>query len=137
MTPGELAAELGQLGDDLSNPQELLAEYADEVVENMKANVPVDTGTLRNSIRWGFTGDTQLEFYMREYGFFQNYGVGGSASSPINLVSVPAFGVVQPSSPPYYRFRTRRFGLPSQTFFNFDNIQNTIIEGIASFTADF
>ncbi len=136
MTPQELAAELGQIGEELSDPQSILTELGSEITESMKRNVPVDTGALKQSIRYVVNGNT-IEFYMREYGFFQNYGVGGSASSPINLVSVPAFGVVQPSSPPYYRFSTRRFGLPSQTFFNYDNILNTITDGIASFTEDF
>ena len=38
MTPQELAAELGQLGDALSNPQELLSELGDDIVTRMKAN---------------------------------------------------------------------------------------------------
>ena len=143
MTPQELAAELGQIGEELSDPQSILTELGSEITESMKRNVPVDTGALKQSIRYVVNGNT-IEFVMLEYGFFQNYGVGGSASyntSSYHKQFGNEFGVVtQPSSITFGIGRVlehRSFGLPSQTFFDYDNILNTITDGIASFTEDF
>ncbi len=68
----------------LSNPQDLLSRYADDIVEGMKRNVPVDTGALKGSIRWAFDGDTSIAFQMFDYGYYQNYGV-----KPFNFTSEP------------------------------------------------
>ena len=50
LTIDQLTAELGQLGDELSDPQTMLAQLGDDIVQSMKANVPVDTGALKGSI---------------------------------------------------------------------------------------
>jgi hypothetical protein len=128
MTPEELAAELGPLGDALSNPQELLAELGDDIVTRMKANVPVDSGALRNSIRWGFNGLTQIEFFMLDYGQFQNYGVLPQYNSrSYHKPFTSEFGTYkQPIANPegiFGLYRSREFGLPSRQFY--DELQIT------------
>ena len=134
MTVDDFIADLTALGEELSRPQEILTELGTDIVESMRRQAPVDTGALRNSINYFINGN-QLEFTMLYYGFFQNYGVNGTEQSIAN--PVPAFGVLEPTSPPYYAFRKRRFGLRPQTFFNMDTITEQIANTIAEQTADF
>ena len=144
MTPQELAAELGQIGEELSDPQSILTELGSEITESMKRNVPVDTGALKQSIGYVVNGNT-IEFAMLEYGFFQNYGVKGTSggyntSSYHKPFNNEFGGITQPTVSPFnigMGFRNRSFGLPARKFFDYDNILNTITDGIASFTEDF
>jgi|TARA_R110000851_G_scaffold246530_1_gene399181 hypothetical protein len=133
MTVDELVADLGMLGQELSDPQSLLTELAEPIVAEMKRRAPVDTGALRNSIGYTVNGN-QIEFDMLYYGMFQNYGVKGTQDS--TALPVP-FGLLQPRVGNTYSFTKRRFGLRPQTFFNYDTITNTITDGIAAFTANF
>ena len=130
MTAADFIQDLNALGEELSDPQSILTEIGEQITSEMKRLAPVDTGALRNSISYTITGN-QILINMLDYGAFQNYGVGGSSSSPINLTPVPAFGIIQPSSPPYYRFRTREFGLRAQQFFNMDTITNQVADAFA------
>jgi hypothetical protein len=133
MTVDELVADLGMLGQELSDPQSLLTEIAEPIVAEMKRRAPVDTGALRNSIGYEING-TELSFDMLYYGMFQNYGVKGTDDD--RGLPVP-FGLLPPRVGDRYSFTKRRFGLIPQTFFNYDTITNTITDGIADFTADF
>tara|TARA_R110000772_G_scaffold45763_1_gene104645 strand:- start:232 stop:663 length:432 start_codon:yes stop_codon:yes gene_type:complete len=128
MTAQELANELGQLGEALSDPQELLSELGDDIVARMKANVPVDTGRLRSSIRWGFNGVNAIEFFMLEYGTYQNYGVlPNYNTSSYHKPFANEFGTYkQPIDNPegiYGMYKNRAFGLPSRQFY--DELQIT------------
>lgn len=141
MTPQELAAELGQIGEELSDPQSILTELGSEITESMKRNVPVKTGDLKQSIGYVVNGNT-IEFAMLEYGFFQNYGVLPSynTSSYHKPFGNEFGGITQPTVSDFgigMGFRNRSFGLPARKFFDYDNILNTITDGIASFTEDF
>ncbi len=144
MTPQELAAELGQIGEELSDPQSILTELGSEITESMKRNVPVDTGALKQSIGYVVNGNT-IEFAMLEYGFFQNYGVNGTdggynPSSYHKPFGNEFGGITQPTVSPFgigTGFRNRSFGLPARKFFDYDDILNKITTGIASFTEDF
>lgn len=127
MTVDDFIQDLNALGQELSDPQSILTEIGEQITSEMKRLAPVDSGALRNSITYTVTGD-EMTINMLYYGAFQNYGVGGSSSSPTNLTPVPAFGIIQPTSPPYYRFRTREFGLRAQPFFNMDTITNQITD---------
>ena len=126
MTVDELVADLGMLGQELSDPQSLLTEIAEPIVAEMKRRAPVDTGALRNSIGYEING-TELSFDMLYYGMFQNYGVKGTEDS--RGLPVP-FGLLPPRVGNTYSFRKRRFGLRNQTFFNYDTIIDTIAEGL-------
>ena len=132
MTPQELAAELGQLGNTLSNPQDLLSRYADDIVEGMKRNVPVYTGELRNSIRWAFDGDTSIAFEMEDYGFYQNYGVTPYAFTSTPKPFTNEFGTLRrPYASPSFGMGSgyqepRRTGMMARKFFDEDAIVDFI-----------
>ena len=141
MTVNDFIDDLTQLGEELSNPQEILTEIGSDITESMRRNVPVKTGALKQSIGYKIVDNT-IEFAMLEYGFFQNYGVLPnydlrSYHKPFNN----EFGTItQPTVSPFQiglGFRSREFGLPARKFFDYDNIINTITAGIANFTEDF
>jgi len=79
-TPEQIEREITDLGVDL--PQDLGAAInsaANEVVERLKASAPLDTGSLKESIRAEFnTQDFTLGISMLDYGYFQNFGVVGT-----------------------------------------------------------
>ena len=133
MTVDELTFELSQLGEALSNPQELLSELGDDIVQRMKANVPVDTGRLRNSIRWSFAGDG-LVISMLDYGEYQNYGVLPmmNPNPAKHKAFTNEFGTYKNPIPNpagiYGRYSNRQFGLPSRQFY--DELQITESIGI-------
>ena len=134
MTVDEFILDLSALGQELSDPQSILTELGTEITEEMRRLAPVDTGALRNSIGYTINGN-QISFDMLYYGPFQNYGVSGTGDGLGN--SVP-FGVQPPpSNGMNYAFKTRQFGLPSQTFFNYTQITATIMDGLAEATIDF
>jgi hypothetical protein len=133
MTVDDFIADLSELGQELSDPQQILTEIGSDITEEMRRRVPVDTGALKQSI--GYTvNSNQIEFKMLYYGFFQNYGVSGQSDS---LGRTVPFGLLAPSNGSFYQFKKRAFGLPAQQFFNYDTITNEITDGIADFTADF
>ena len=142
MTVADFIDDLTALGEELQDPQGLLAEFGNGVVEDMRANVPVDTGALRNSINYIINGN-QLEFSMLIYGLYQNYGVfpnynptsyhkpftnrfGGIASPEGNPFGVPALG-----------YQHRQFGLPRRKFFDWTEITQQLSDNIAEQIADF
>ncbi len=132
-TTGEFIALLGRFGESLQDLQPELQEISEQIVEDLKAGIRaqglVDTGDLLRSVRAQATSNS-LEISMLSYGLFNNYGVGGSESSPTNLKKVE-FGVTpRPSSEPYYRFRKRRFGIQSRQFFTVENLQQQVGEEI-------
>ena len=133
MTVDDFISELSELGEELSNPQEILTELGIDITEAMRREVPVDTGALKQSIGYRVNGN-EIEFSMLYYGFFQNYGVSGQSDS---LGQPVPFGLLPPTNGSFYQFKRRQFGLRRQQFFNFDTITETITGGIADFTADF
>ena len=123
-TVDDFILDLAQLGEALSDPQTLLAEIGDQVVVTMKQNVPVDTGALRGSISWSFTGSNSIEFNMLEYGWYQNYGVlpnYNQASYHKPFVS-DFGGITNPQPAPNFGmgsgYRNRAFGLPARKFYD-------------------
>lgn len=133
MTVDDFIADLSALGQELSEPQEILTEIGSDITEEMRRLAPVDTGALKQSIGYTVNGN-QIEFSMLYYGFFQNYGVSGQSDS---LGTTVPFGLLAPSNGSFYQFKKRQFGLRPQRFFNYDTITRTIEDGIADFTADF
>lgn len=129
MTVDDFIADLSSLGETLSNPQELLAELGDNMVTTIKTQVPVDTGNLRNSIRWGFNGVNAIELFMLDYGVFQNYGVmpNYNNSSYHKPFRNDFGGITQPQPAPGFGigggYRNRAFGLPARKFY--DELQIT------------
>ena len=128
---GDFLRDLEALGQQLSDPQSILTEVGETITTQMKSAVPVDTTDLRTSITYTIDGD-QMTINMLYYGPFQNYGVGSLQTSPISLKPVE-FGVnPRPRVEPFYSFQTRKFGLPSQTFFNMQSITDTIADAFAT-----
>lgn len=123
-TVDDFILDLAQLGEALSDPQTLLAEIGDQVVVTMKQNVPVDTGALKGSISWSFTGSNSIQFNMLEYGWYQNYGVlpnYNQASYHKPFVS-DFGGITNPQPAPNFGmgsgYRNRAFGLPARKFYD-------------------
>ena len=131
-TVDDFIMDLTMLGQDLSDPQSLLAEIGDQVVQTMKMNVPVDTGRLKSSISWSFTGSHSIEFNMLEYGWYQNYGVLPQYNT--NSYHKPFMsdfgGITQPQPAPNFGmgsgYRNRAFGLPARKFYDELIIQDYI-----------
>ena len=143
-TVSQFVNELAQLGEALSDPQELLAEIGDQVVQTMKLNVPVDTGALRNSISWSFNGSNSIEFNMLEYGLYQNYGVlpNYNTQSYHKPFSNDFGGITNPQPAPNFGmgggYRNRAFGLPARKFYDELIIQEYIGEQfLEEITIDF
>lgn len=143
-TVSQFVNELAQLGEALSDPQELLAEIGDQVVQTMKLNVPVDTGALRSSISWSFNGSNSIEFNMLEYGLYQNYGVlpNYNTQSYHKPFSNDFGGITNPQSSPNFGmgsgYRNRAFGLPARKFYDELIIQEYIgAQFLEEITIDF
>ena len=144
MTVDDFVMDLAQLGEALSDPQELLAEIGDQVVQTMKLNVPVDTGDLRASIQWSFNGSNSIEFKMLEYGLYQNYGVLPNYNrESYHKPFTSDFGVItDPQEAPNFGFgtgyRNRAFGLPARKFYDELIIQEYIgAQFLEEITIDF
>ena len=143
-TVSQFVNELAQLGEALSDPQELLAEIGDQVVQTMKLNVPVDTGALRSSISWSFNGSNSIEFNMLEYGLYQNYGVlpNYNTQSYHKPFGNDFGGITNPQPSPNFGmgsgYRNRAFGLPARKFYDELIIQEYIGEQfLEEITIDF
>lgn len=129
MTLEEFAQQLDGIGQQIEDTPNTLVMLGERIVNSMKMRVPVDTGALRNSLRYAVSGD-ELSFSMLDYGQFQNYGVRGANGPFTNPVP---FGVEpQPSNPPYYSFKERSFGLRPQPFYDLDEITEQLLEALAN-----
>jgi hypothetical protein len=127
MTLEEFAAQLEGIGQQREDTPNTLFALGERLVAQMKLRVPVDTGALRNSIRYQVEGN-DLSFQMLEYGQFQNYGVKGLTGPFVNPVP---FGIEpQPSSPPFYSFKTRQWGLVPQPFYDIDDLTEQLLEAL-------
>ena len=134
MTVDDFIADLAQLGETLSKPQELLAELGDNMVTTIKTQVPVDTGALRNSIRWGFSGVNSIDLFMLDYGVFQNYGVMPNYNTQsYHKPFMNDFGTItNPQPAPGFGigsgYSNRAYGLPARKFYDELQIQEYIGE---------
>jgi len=146
MTVEEFAAELSDFGENLSNMQTILTEIAGTIVDDLKADAPVDDGDLRDSIR-AKVNETDLEIEMLAYGVFQNYGVDGISQSVAD--NVPRFGIdPQPAAGSRFGFsgdytmiggdlpfgarkKIYQLGIKPQRFFNIEQISELITEFVA------
>ena len=129
MTLEEFSRQLEGIGQQIEGTPNTLVMLGERIVNSMKLRVPVDTGALRNSLRYTVAGPT-LSFSMLDYGQYQNYGVRGEQGPFTNRVP---FGVEpQPSNPPYYMFKSRRFGLRPQPFYDYDELTEQLLEALAN-----
>lgn len=150
MTTEEFERALEGFGETLGNLSPVLFDLGGQIVDEMKRNVPQDTGNLKSSIKAVIDEDS-LSFQMLAYGLFNNFGVKpdyntSSEHKPFNSrfggiqnpTEVP-FGVEpQPLSGNFYTYKTRKFGLPQRKFFDVDDIATIIADGVAQqLTTDF
>jgi hypothetical protein len=150
MTTEQFESALEGFGETLGNLSPILFDLGGQIVDEMKRNVPQDTGNLKSSIKAVIDEDS-LAFQMLAYGLFQNFGVKPdynttSQHKPFNSrfggiqnpTEVP-FGVdPQPLSGNFYTYKTRKFGLPQRKFFDVDDIATIIADGVAQqLTTDF
>lgn len=110
MTVDQLAAELQGIGEDFPRDlNEVMLQAAAIIVEEIKANpnLPTDTGALRNSIQ-GRVQDGIFGISMRDYGYFQNFGVKGTNNTKAQT-SVPDIvkQILPPSSGDTYSFNPK------------------------------
>ncbi len=71
ITVEQMMSQLDQFGESLNDLQPDIQNLMDDIVVELKANSPVDTGSLRSSIRGEATSDT-MTLFMNDYGMFQN-----------------------------------------------------------------
>ena len=150
MTTDEFESALEGFGETLGNLSPLLFEIGGRIVDDMKANAPYDTGDLKSSIKAVIDEDS-LSFQMLAYGLFQNFGVKpdyNTKKTPkpfnsrfggiTNPTEVP-FGVdPQPLSGNFYKYKTRKFGLPARKFFDVNEVAGIIADGVTQqLTTDF
>ena len=130
MTVEQFEAQLGDLGENLMDMQTILTEIAGRIVDDIKNDAPVNSGDLKRSIQARIT-DSELQIEMLNYGLFQNYGVKGTQDNIAN--EVPEFGIEpQPRESPFYSFKTRRFGIRPQPFFDIEDMSEVITEYVAN-----
>ena len=142
MTVDEFESALEGFGETLGNLSPVLFDLGGQIVDDMKANAPYDTGNLKSSIKAVIDEDS-LSFEMLAYGLFQNFGVKpdyntktehkpfNSQFGGITNPSEVPFGVEpQPLSGNFYTYKTRKFGLPRRKFFDVDQIAETIANGV-------
>lgn len=110
MTLDQMISNIDRFGESLNDLQPELENIMSDVVRDLKADSPVDTGALRSSIR-GEASSNSMTLYMNDYGMFQNYGVGPTSSRGPGPRKVE-FGInPRPSSEPFYMYKKRKFGL--------------------------
>ena len=130
--------------DPLEDLDQDIQRLATQIVDEMRAMAPNDTGALKKSIkltmdRYGF------EINMLGYGAYQNFGVAGRENTSVTSktdqpfsigdFAVPVgtefqFGAESISSDSGLSFGARRniatFGINRQRFFNLSDIQNRL-----------
>ena len=140
-TVDEFIAQLEEFGQRAVDLSDILSQVGSEITTKIKADAPSDTGALKSSISFEVNQDS-LTLEMLNYGVFQNYGVGGTKSSPVTLKRVEGgiFGI-----PAGTRFRFKSLtiggslpypvrksiverGLQAKSFFNIQDISQEVAE---------
>jgi len=134
MTLEQMINNIGQFGESLNDLQPELEQLMADIVLELKADSPVDTGALRSSIRGEATSNS-LTLFMNDYGMFQNYGVGPTSKYGVGPRTVE-FGInPRPSSEPFYMYKKRTFGLQPYRgtgWFSLQNIQDQFAEELGT-----
>ena len=131
MTVEEFESFLGDYAERLEDIGADLTPLVSQMVNDLKSDAPVDKGDLRRSIVGAVQGDT-VEFGWLNYGSFQNYGVSGTKDTLGESVNeaVSPF----PRRGDTYQFRTRRYGLPAQDWFDIDEMTELITAELTRLT---
>jgi hypothetical protein len=125
MTVEQFESSLQAFGQQLNNLDAHLLTIGAELIAQIKALAPEDTGALKRSLQAVVDNNT-LKIEMLYYGMFQNYGVSGTEDA-LGL-KVPASIEPRPLSGDEYRFQNRQFGIPAQTFFNLEQLETQVAQ---------
>lgn len=124
MTTEQFQQALQQFGEELPNQLDAdLLIIGGELVAQLKALSPTDTGALKGSMQ-AIVQDNLLKIEMLYYGMFQNFGVSGTNDSL--GVQVPQGVSPRPLAEPNYQFGIRKTGLRARAFFNVDQMSEQI-----------
>lgn len=131
MTVEEFESFLGEYTDQLEDLDGSLTPLVNQMVNDLISNAPRDTGDLKRSIVGGVR-DNEVEFGWLYYGSYQNYGVSGTKDGLGEAVNeaVSPF----PRSSNTYSFKTRRFGLKAQNWFDVDDMTRLITRELERIT---
>ena len=127
MTVEEFEQQLANLGQELSEIDQILLAAGGRLVRDLKQRAPVDTGDLRSSIQAVVT-DQSLTIQMLSYGLYQNFGVSGTEDTL--GITVPEGIFPGPRTGDTYSFQTRRFGIKPQQFFNMEQLTENLIQAL-------
>jgi hypothetical protein len=147
MTVEDFMRQLSKVGQSVGRMELHLLEVSSNIVNDMIARAPKDTGSLKDSIK-NYVENHRLRFTMLYYGPFQNYGVLGSKGN--RGVADVEFGVLpRPAQGTKYKFKNvnypisaesglpytlrmyiREQGLKPQNFFDIFSIRDKIQEEI-------
>jgi hypothetical protein len=79
LTPEQISRQLEDIGTDM--PRAIFEELelaARLAIREVRLDVPIDSGKLRQSINASIIDDQYLGITMLDYGWFQNFGVKGT-----------------------------------------------------------
>lgn len=122
---------LSRLGEDIENIDQALQRLATQIVDEMRARVPVRDGYLKKSIQ--FTMDRYgFQLSMLDYGAYQNFGVNGKTGSTDTIPTDLAFNIgaygVEPGTEFAFGAKSSpsRLGINRQTFFSLTDYQERL-----------
>lgn len=118
--------------EDLENIDVALQQFATQIVDEMRRDVPRDSKDLLKSIKFS-TDRFGFRLEMLEYGFYQNYGVSPKPRTLTNTTNSPTspqnpYGITEPLAFGDYSYKNRKYGLAARPFFDLANIQQRLIE---------
>lgn len=148
MTVDDFIARIGNIGEQIDTITDRALAVAGPLVAEIRAGAPAKSGALKSSIGLGVEsgGARAIFFTMKDYGYFQNYGVQASPDSKTakNFGQTPVedqvrfalppsggdkfkFGVRSTGSKPWGAFYS---GLNAVGFFSMAEIQRRLVEGL-------
>lgn len=146
MTVDDFIARIGNIGEEIDQITNRALAVAGPLVAEMKGRAPAKTGALRSSIGVGVSSGNAIFITMKNYGYFQNYGVEASPDSktaskfnqtevePAVRFALPpskgnrfSFGVKNSDTKPFGAFYS---GLNAVGFFSMAEIQRRLVEGL-------
>lgn len=150
MTVDQFVERIGDLGTQIDRITDRALAVAGPIVAEVKAAAPSKTGALKSSIGVAVESGSARAIYftMKNYGYFQNYGVQASPDSKTakNFNQRPVeeqvrfalpprsgdkfkFGIRTTGSKPWGAFYS---GLNAVGFFSMAEIQRRLVDGLNS-----
>lgn len=149
LSPEQIAAQIEDLGTDLPQSMEdaifAAAQIAIDEIKN-NPNFPVNTGRLKASLQARIIDGQFLGITMLDYGYFQNFGVEGTANTKTQYGVDPIVKTfLPPANGDTYKFNSNkkmiggdlpfgvrvsihRNGLTGKRFFDTEAIVDRVVE---------